>query len=544
VDDITISCPECSGRAQRVDPVLDAWFDSGSMPSAQFHYPFENEALFERRFPADFIAEAIDQTRGWFYSLLAINTLVFDRAPYRNVVCLALIVAGDGQKMSKSRGNVIDPWEILDTRGADALRWYFFSAGSPWTTRRVSEAGIDESTSRFLLTLWNTYSFFATYASLDGWSPDQAGRVEHMLDRWIRSRLHRTVGEVTDALESYDALRGAQALDRFVDDLSNWYVRRSRPRFWKDSDPSAHGALYESLLTVTKLLAPFCPFATDEMHRNLSGRDESVHLADWPKLDVAALDDDLEAEMTEARHVVSLGLAARSDERLKVRTPLRRALVLLPEGRRLGDDVTEEIRDALNVREVERITGLEGLVDYVVVPNFRKLGPRVGKLMPEIQSALRSVDGATVQRAFEADGRYRIELGDGNSVDVRPDEVEVRATSHAELALAQDGGYAVALDTTLDDELRREGLARELARKLNDLRKASGLEISDRVRVTMWAGEQLANAARHHAPWITGEVLAEEWEVSPGEPPDDGVAQLDIDGLPASVRLEKVAQQG
>ena len=544
VDDITISCPKCSGRAHRVDPVLDAWFDSGSMPSAQFHYPFENEALFERRFPADFIAEAIDQTRGWFYSLLAVNALVFNRAPYRNVVCLALIVAGDGQKMSKTRGNVIDPWEILDSRGADALRWYFFSSGSPWTTRRVSEAGIDESTSRFLLTLWNTYSFFVTYASLDGWAPDQAGRVEHVLDRWIRSRLHRTVGEVTDALEGFDALRGAQALDRFVDDLSNWYVRRSRPRFWKDSDPAAHGVLYESLLTVAKLLAPFCPFATDEMHRNLSGRDESVHLADWPAMDVPSLDDDLEAEMAEARHVVSLGLAARSEARLKVRTPLRRALVLLPEGRRLGDAVTDEVKDALNVRHVELITGLEGLVDYVVVPHFRKLGPRVGKLMPEIQSALRSVDGATVQSAFETDGHYRIELGDGNDVDVGPDEVEVRATSHAELALARDGGYAVALDTALDDDLRREGLARELARKLNDLRKASGLEISDRVRVTMWAGDPLADAARQHGRWIADEVLAEAWDLAKGDAPDAGVAQLEVDGSPASVRLEKVDQPG
>jgi isoleucyl-tRNA synthetase len=544
VDDVTISCPECAGRAHRVDPVIDAWFDSGSMPSAQFHYPFENEALFDRRFPADFIAEAIDQTRGWFYSLLAVNALVFDRTPYRNVVCLALIVAGDGQKMSKSRGNVIDPWEILDSRGADALRWYFFSSGSPWTTRRVSEAGIDESASRFLLTLWNTYSFFVTYASLDNWSPDQAGRVEHVLDRWIRSRLHRTVGEVTDALESYDALGGAQALDRFVDDLSNWYVRRSRSRFWKDSDPAAHGALYESLLTVTKLLAPFCPFATDDMYRNLSGRDESVHLADWPAVDVPALDDDLEAEMAEARRVVSLGLAARSEARLKVRTPLRRALVLLPEGQHLGDAVSDEIKDALNVRAVELITGLEGLVDYVVVPNFRKLGPRVGKLMPEIKSALGSADGATVQRAFEADSRYRIELGDGNTVEVGSDEVEVRATSHAELALAQDGGYAVALDTTLDEELRREGLARELARKLNDLRKASGFDISDRVRVTIWAGEPLADAARQHAPWIQGEVLAEEWDVALNDPPDAGVAQLDVDGSPASVRLEKIAPAG
>ena len=542
VDDVTLSCPQCSGRARRVDPVLDAWFDSGSMPSAQFHYPFENRELFERRFPSDFIAEAIDQTRGWFYSLLAVNGLVFDRAPYRNVVCLALIVAGDGQKMSKSRGNVIDPWEILDTKGADALRWYFVFSGSPWTTRRVSEAGIDESTSRFLLTLWNTYSFFVTYANLDEWAPDQAGGVEHVLDRWIRSRLHRSVGEVTDALEGFDALRAAQSLDRFVDDLSNWYVRRSRPRFWKDSDPAAHGALYESLLTIAKLLAPLCPFTTDEIHRNLSGRDESVHLSDWPTMDAGALDDALEAEMAEARHVVSLGLAARSEARLKVRTPLRRALILLPDGRRLGDSVTEEIRDALNVREVERITGLEGLVDYVVVPNFRKLGPRAGKLMPEIQAALRSVDGATVQHAFDDDGRYRIELPSGDTVDVGPDEVEVRATSHAELALARDGGYAVALDTALDDDLRREGTARELARKLNDLRKASGLDISDRVRVTLWAGDPLADAARHYEQWIAEEVLAVAWDVAEGEAPDDGVTRLDVDGTTASVRLQKVEQ--
>jgi len=544
VDDVTITCPECSGRAQRVDPVLDAWFDSGSMPSAQFHYPFENQELFERRFPADFIAEAIDQTRGWFYSLLAVNGLVFDRAPYRNVVCLALIVAGDGQKMSKSRGNVIDPWEILDTRGADALRWYFFSSGSPWTTRRVSEAGIDESTSRFLLTLWNTYSFFVTYANLDGWAPDQAGRVEHVLDRWVRSRLHRTVGEVTDALEGFDALRAAHALDRFVDDLSNWYVRRSRSRFWKDSDTAAHGVLYESLLTVAKLLAPLCPFTTDEMHRNLSGRDDSVHLAAWPATDAPALDDELEAEMAEARHVVSLGLAARAEARLKVRTPLRRALVLLPDGGRLGDAVTEEVRDALNVRDVELISGLEGLVDYVVVPNFRRLGPRVGKLMPQIKSALGSVDGATVQHAFDQDGRYRLELAGGETVDLGPDEVEVRATSHAERALAQDGSYAVALDTTLDDDLRREGAARELARKLNDLRKASGLDISDRVRVEVWAGDALADAAREHQQWIKDEVLAVDWKVTEGQPPDAGVARLDVDGATASVRLEKAERPG
>ncbi len=540
VDDVSISCPHCSGRARRVDPVLDAWFDSGSMPSAQFHYPFENDVLFERRFPADFIAEAIDQTRGWFYSLLAVNTLVFDRTPYRNVVCLALIVAGDGQKMSKSRGNVIDPWSILDTRGADALRWYFFSSGSPWTTRRVSETGIDESTNRFLLTLWNTYSFFVTYARLDGWSPDHAAPAVHVLDRWIRSRLHRTVGEVTHALEEYDAFRAALALDRFVGDLSNWYVRRSRPRFWKDSDPAAHGTLYECLLTVTKLLAPFCPFTTDELHRNLSGRDESVHLADWPAIDAGAVDDVLEAEMTRARQVVSLGLAARSDARVKVRTPLRRALVLLPDGDGIGDAVIDEVRDALNVREVELITDLEGLVDYEVVPNFRKLGPRVGSRMPQVQAALRAADGAAVRDAFDTSGRFRVELDGGDTVDIGPDEVEVRATSHAELALAQEGAHAVALDTTLDDELRDEGLARELARKLNDLRKAAGLEIADRVRVTLWADSALREVARRHEEWIASEVLAEAWRVLDAEPPDDGVARLDVDGVPAAVRLEKL----
>ncbi len=541
VDDVSISCPQCSGRARRVDPVLDAWFDSGSMPSAQFHYPFENDTLFERRFPADFIAEAIDQTRGWFYSLLAVNTLVFDRTPYRNVVCLALIVAGDGQKMSKSRGNVIDPWSIIDTRGADALRWYFFSSGSPWTTRRVSDTGIVVSTNRFLLTLWNTYSFFVTYARLDGWSPDHAAPAVHVLDRWIRSRLHWTVGEVTDALEEYDAFRGAQALDRFVDDLSNWYVRRSRPRFWKDSDPAAHGTLYECLLTVTKLLAPFCPFATDELHRNLSGRDESVHLADWPATDSEAVDDVLEAEMARARQVVSLGLAARSDARVKVRTPLRRALVLLPDGDGIGDAVIDEVRDALNVREVELITDLEGLVDYEVVPNFRKLGPRVGRRMPQVQAALRAADGAAVRDAFDSSGRFRVELDGGDTIDIGPDEVEVRATSHAELALAQEGAHAVALDTTLDDELRNEGLARELARKLNDLRKAVGLEIADRVRVTLWADGPLRDVARRHEEWIASEVLAEAWGVLDAEPPDDdGIARLDVDGFPAAVRLEKI----
>ncbi len=293
VDDVLLDCGACGreATAKRVEPVLDAWFDSGSMPAAQLHYPFSGEGTFERRFPADFICEAIDQTRGWFYSLLAVNTLVFDRAPYRNVVCLALVVDKDGQKMSKSKGNVIDPWSVLDTRGADALRWNFFSAGSPWTPRRVSVEAIDES-ARFLVTLWNTYSFFVTYANLDGWTPgpDAVPERTHVLDRWVRSRLHATVAAVTDSLASFDALRGAQALDAFLDDLSNWYVRRSRGRFWNASgddarDDAAHATLHECLSTFALLLAPFCPFVADELHRNLTRSAESVHLADWPVAD-------------------------------------------------------------------------------------------------------------------------------------------------------------------------------------------------------------------------------------------------------------------
>ncbi len=312
VDDVVISCPACgSGTAYRVEPVLDAWFDSGSMPTAQLHYPFENESLFASRFPADFICEAIDQTRGWFYSLLAVNTLVFDKAPYRNVVCLALLVDKNGAKMSKSKGNVIDPVPVLASRGADALRWYMFSSGSPWTPKRASVEGIDESTRQFLLTLWNTYSFFVTYANIDGWSPDNAPPAPaHVLDRWITSRLHRTVRTVTTSLEQFDALGGAQALSGLVDDLSNWYVRRSRPRFWKSSDPVAHATLHHVLSVIAQLLAPYCPFVTDEMFRNLAHTDTSVHLTDWPVYDNSAIDDALEAEMALARTLVSLGRAS------------------------------------------------------------------------------------------------------------------------------------------------------------------------------------------------------------------------------------------
>jgi isoleucyl-tRNA synthetase len=549
VDDVFLDCPKCAasavdddqrGRALRVDSVLDVWFDSGAMPSAQFHYPFENGELFEQRFPADFICEAIDQTRGWFYSLLAVNTLVFGRGPYRNVICLALLLNSDGQRMSKSRGTIIDPWAILETRGADALRWNFLSSSSPWTPKRVSLDGIDESTKRFLVTLWETYRFFVTYANLDGWEPDEPGAAApstHVLDRWVRSRLHATVDTVTRSLDGFDALRGAHALEAFVDDLSNWYVRRSRPRFWNAGgtpDADAHRTLHECLLTVTRLLAPYCPFFADALYVNLTRGQESVHLADWPDVDTQAPDADLDAEMERARTVVSLGLSARNEAKLKVRQPLRRALVLVPDREPFSDDVAREIADALNVKVLEPVSNLEGLLDYAVLPNFRSLGPKVGKRMPLVKDALLAADGATVSGALSDRGGYELTLADGSAVTLGPDDVEVRARSHEELVLAEDAGYAVALDTTVDDDLRAEGIARDLVRAINDRRRDLGLDIADRIRLRIVTVDRVEAAAHRHRDWIAREVLAVELDVV-AETPDP--ADLELDGAPVALEI-------
>jgi isoleucyl-tRNA synthetase len=546
VDDVTIVCPACErGTATRIAPVLDAWFDSGSMPTAQFHYPFENAEAFANRFPADFICEAIDQTRGWFYSLLAVNTLVFDRTPYLNVVCLSHIIDQDGLKMSKSRGNVIDPWLVLRERGAEALRWYMFSAGSPWTPKRVHIDGIDESTRQFLVTLWNTYSFFVTYANIDGFAPAEVGAAsaserdhEHVLDRWALSRLHRTVRTVTDSLEAYDAYTGAQALESLVDDLSNWYVRRSRARFWKSSDPAAHATLHECLTTLTTILAPYTPFLADEMHRNLTTSERSVHLADWPREDESAIDDDLEAEMSVARVLVSLGRKARNDAKIGVRQPLPRAIALLGREVSLRDDVVQQIADELNVKRFEVVASLEGLLSYRVVPNFRALGPRVGKSLPRVKELLGKIDGAAVRAAFDAGGSFDLDV-DGEVVTLGPDDVEIRAEQHEELALAQDGPHAVALDLTLDDALRAEGTAREFSRVLNDLRKAEGFEISDRIDVAYGSesADLMAAIALHH-DWIAGEALATALAPFAAEPPA-GATSATVGGEPIQVALSR-----
>jgi isoleucyl-tRNA synthetase len=531
IDDVVFDCPTCAeeglggedATARRVAPVIDAWFDSGSMPAAQVGYPHTPGSVAAFDFPADFISEAIDQTRGWFYSLLAINTLVFGPTPYKHVVCLGHIIDADGRKMSKSLGNIIDPWTILDTRGADALRWWMFSQGSPWTPTRASLGAIDTALRDMLLKLWNTFSFFTTYASLNAFDPADPGvpptadRGE--LDRWILSRLASTRLTVTSALEGYEPLDAASALGRLVDDLSNWYVRRSRRRFWR-TDPdapagdtlAAQATLHEVLTTVSLLLAPFCPFVADAMWGALSGAppSDSVHLADWPVGGEALIDRELEAQMELARRLTSLGRAARSEAGVKVRQPLSRALVFLPPGAPaiLRDIVAEE----LNVGEIDVGDELSEVLEFELAANFRLLGPRLNEQVSEVKPALAKLDGALAAAALEAGRSITVELS-GGPVELGPEEVQLRVRGQQGFAVSREGGEVVALDLTLNDSLRKRGLVREVIRLVQDLRKNSGLDVSDRIHLNLEGLDMIAD----HFDYIAREVLAVSIESGPGE---------------------------
>jgi isoleucyl-tRNA synthetase len=549
VDEIHYRCPDCGQNMQRVPELIDVWFDSGSMPVAQWHYPFENQDKFKQQFPADYICEAVDQTRGWFYSLHAISTLLFDEVCYKNVICLGLILDGNGQKMSKSRGNVVSPWEVLDQNGADAMRWYLYTASPPGQERRFSTNLVAEVLRNFTLTLWNTYSFFITYANLDQWKPNLDVAIEYSpLDRWLRSALNALVRDVTQALETYDVLGATRPIETFVDQLSNWYLRRSRRRFWKsgsDADKqAAYATLYEALVTLSKLLAPTMPFLSEELHQNLvRSLDEdaplSVHIADWPVYDAALIDDTLNREMALVMRLASLGHAARNKANRKVRQPL--AEVAFSVGSREERDViyhyADLLVDELNVKKVRALDTASEAVDYSLNPLPKQLGQKYASRFPAIRKAILTLEPiSSAQRLLS--GQSVSVTVDGETVEILPEELEIRALAHAGFAVASEGAYLAALVTDLTPELEKEGLAREFVRRVQDLRKTADLEIADRIDLFYSATPKLTEAIENFKDYIVGETLT--LSITAGAIPEGLITVNDrFDGEEVTVGLLK-----
>jgi isoleucyl-tRNA synthetase len=505
VDAVSFPCDHCAGRAERVPEVIDVWFDSGAMPFAQRHAPFvEGERGPDELYPADFICEALDQTRGWFYSLLAVSTLLRGgEVPYRNVVCLGLLTDPEGQKMSKSKGNVVAPNEVIDRFGADALRWYYFTSKQPWDGYRFSLEAIGEGVRLFLRQLWNTYSFSTLYGV-----EEAAPAAETELDRWIRSRLRATIEAVTERLDGYDATFAGRAIAEFVDDLSNWYVRRSRRRFW-GGDAVAHETLRHCLVTVAQLLAPFVPFVADEIYVGLDGGEPSVHLCDWPEPEATgARDTALETAMAVARETVRLGLAARGAAKIKLRQPLREAVVVAAGREREAiERLADVVRDELNVKALRFVSEAGELGSYTVKANYRTLGPRFGKSMPRAADAISGLDPAHVAEALRA-GRPVGVYFDGHDHQLSADDLQLAMQPLEGYQLEREGSHAVALDLALDADLRREGLAREIVHAVQAQRKAAGLAVEDRIALALGGDEELLAAARAHEGYLTGEVLA------------------------------------
>ena len=546
IDEVTFACPTCDGTAARVPEVIDTWYDSGAMPFAQWGYHPDlgrGRDAFEAAFPADFISEAIDQTRGWFYSLMAESVLLFDRGSYRNVVCLGLLVDLDGRKMSKRLGNVIDPWEVIDEVGADAARWFLIAGGSPWSDRRTNLGLFRDVVRQFLLTLWNVVGFFVTYANADGFDPDASPAPplaeRPVLDRWIASRLARTVRAAREGLDAYDATGAGRAIQALVDDLSNWYVRRSRRRFW---DPAAGGAddgraafhtLHETLVTVAQLLAPFTPFVAESIWRNLAagrdGRPDSVHLSDYPTPTEAAEDDALEAAMAEARAIVELGRRVRVETKTRTRQPLAEAVVHDPGDHATLEALLDVIAEELNVKRVAFAETLRDVGRWRAKPNYRALGPRLGPAVKDVAAALAGDDGSLAATFARGEGATVA------GAHLEPDDVDLAQEVREGWGVASEGGLTVALDLELTDDLRLEGLARELVRRIQDERRDAGLDVGDRIVLGVRASGAVAEALSAHRDHVAGETLAVE--LVDGPAPGAELRAVDVEGERVDISL-------
>jgi isoleucyl-tRNA synthetase len=550
VDDITFPCAGCGrGTKRRVPEVLDAWYDSGAMPFAQFGHPWVpgSTDVFAQRFPADFICEALDQTRGWFYSLMAESTLLFDENSYRSVLCLGLIVDDHGRKMSKSQGNIIDPWSLIEAHGADALRWQMLTDGSPWVNRRVGDASVGEVVRKFLLTLWNTAVFFTTYAALDGWTPVTSAPLvteRDVMDRWILAELASLIDAVDDAMWRYDTTTAGQRLNQFTDDLSNWYVRRTRRRFWSSdaadagSKAAAFATLHECLVTLVTLLAPFTPFITDELYERLvlavdGDAPDSVHLRDFPQAQEAHRDEELRAAMRSARQVVTLGLAARNDAGIGVRQPLARAMVTMPDANGWAL-VAGVVAEELNVKAIEIPESSADTVTVRLKPNFRALGPVFGRDTASVAAAITAAPADQVTTALREIGHATLDV-DGRSVVVNDEQVQIIEEPRTGWTVAGDAGYSVALDVNVDRDLRLEGRARELVRALNDLRRRLDLDIDQRIHLRVHTGGDLLAALDAHRDAIAADVLAVDITAV-----DGGDTEITVAGQAVQVTVEPV----
>ncbi len=546
IDELTWPCRDCPGTMRRSPEVVDVWFDSGAMPYAQWHYPFENQEEFDRHFPADFICEGLDQTRGWFYSLMAISTMLARGPAFRNVIVNGLIVDAEGRKMSKSRGNVVDPWEAIDDFGADGLRWYLITSSHPWVAKRYDPEGVRESTRKLFETLRNTYRFFSLYAGAEGWSPteeDPAPEERPTVDRWIVSRMVALTDQMGRELAEYQITPAYRALVEFLnEDLSNWYVRRSRPRFWGNTDPAdaraAFRTLFDILRDASRLLAPVVPFFADWLHRALTGA--SVHLAPFPRWDERLRDRTLEEEMEAARILTRLGRAAREEVGIRVRQPLRTLSAVVPRSLELRDEVLDVIRDELNVKELRFLGSAGEVVRLVPRPNFRSLGPRFQKESEAAAEAIRALSQQELAR-FREGGEVEIRVGGGAHV-LTGEDLEVTEEAEGDLAVRTEGEFTAVVDPALDPELLEEGLARELVNRIQRLRKDRDLEITDRIRLRVSGEDAVARAAERFRDFIAGETLARELEVGPAEGEDgyEAVQELEIDGKSVRLALSRV----
>ena len=519
IDEITLKCPECGGEMHRVPEVIDCWFDSGAMPFAQHHYPFENKELFEQQFPANFISEAVDQTRGWFYSLLAESTLLFNKAPYKNVIVLGHVQDENGQKMSKSKGNAVDPFDALNKYGADAIRWYFYINSAPWLPNRFHGKAVVEGQRKFMSTLWNTYAFFVLYADIDNFDPTKYELNYDQLpvmDKWLLSRLNTTVQAVDNDLANYKIPEAARALQEFVDERSNWYVRRSRERFWakgmEQDKINAYMTLYHALVTIAKTAAPMIPFMTEDIYQNLvrsvdKDAPESIHLCDFPTVNEAWIDKDLEADMKELLEIVVLGRACRNTANIKNRQPI--GTMYVKAEKKMSEFYTDIIADELNVKEVKFADDVESFISYSFKPQLRTVGPKYGKLLGGIRQALTDINGTAAMNELRSNGVLKLDIN-GNDVELTEEDLLIETAQTEGYVSESDGETSVVLDTNLTPELIEEGFVREIISKIQTMRKEAGFEVMDKIVVYAHGNDKIQDVMKTHEDEIKSEVLADE----------------------------------